>query len=393
MKEITCSLPCAKITLQRPMWASLFMAFWLVAIAEPGEVAGQTLRFRPLGQPTAGKVERARKINELMLYDGRLYIGHGDWYKNTGPTDVISYDFSKKKFVKEHTVDEEAIHRYRRFGKRLLLPGIDSTESWKFGNLYVREASAWKKFRTIPRGLHVFDFAEYAGRWYVATGSYFGDTKKGPWIGAIYSSEDHAMSWRYEYTTESAIGTVSRVTSLMPFKGRLYAFGYQDGPMPRESDSKRPRSEKAKQYNRVAKSVVYDGVGWFPADIIPATNLVQTIEPIVFGNQLLLNVRTGRYGEQFKNDWILFAHDGKKTRRVRLKCDRIVDTLVKDDRLILLLTRRGKHLIVESTDLVQWRSHVLEPKIERPLSVECDGKSYYLGLADGTVLAATVSTD
>jgi hypothetical protein len=53
---------------------------------------------------------------------------------------------------------------YRRYGNRLFLPGTYSTESWEFGNLYVHKASGWKKYRTIPRGLHVFDSAEYAGR-------------------------------------------------------------------------------------------------------------------------------------------------------------------------------------------------------------------------------------
>jgi len=237
----------------------------------------------------------------------------------------------------------------------------------------------------------VFDFAEYAGRWYVATGSYFNDVKQGPWIGAIYSSADQAKSWRYEYTTESSMGTVSRITSLMPYKGRLFAFGYKDGPMPQEPNPNPSQPDKARQYNRVGKSVVYEGVGWFPADIIPATtSLVQTIEPLVFADQLLLSVRSGRYGEQFKNEWLLFAYDGKNTRRVPLGCDRIVDTLVKEDRLILLLARQGKYVLVETADLVHWNSYVLGLEIEQPLSVEFDGKSYYLGLADGTVWTAPV---
>ena len=178
----------------------------------------------------------------------------------------------------------------------------------------------------------------------------------------------------------------------MPYKGRLFAFGYADGPMAQESNSEQYRSGDGKQYNRVGESVVHDGVGWFPVDIIPAS-LVQTIEPHVFADQLLLCVRSGRYGDQFKNEWLLFAHDGKNTRHVPLECDRIVDTLVKDDRLILLLARQGKHVLAESTDLAHWSCRALGPEIERPLSVEYDGNSYYLGLADGTVLAATVSAD
>ena len=70
-----------------------------------------------------------------------------------------------------------------------------------------------------------------------------------------------------------------------------------------------------------------------------------------------------------------------------------MDTLVKDDRLILLLARQGKHVLAESTDLVHWSRYDLGPEIKRPLSVEYDGNTYYLGLTDGTVLAATVSAE
>lgn len=373
--------------------AGLLLALWIVSTSHSAEAADKSLHFRVLGQPTADKPETARKINDLMLFDGRLYLGHGDWFKNSGPTDVMYCDIVTQKFVNEFTVDDEAIVRYRRHGNRLFVPGTDATESWEFGNLYVREASAWKKFRTIPRGLHVFDFAEHAGRWYVATGSYFNDRKTGPWIGAVYSSDDEALSWRYEYTTESARGTVSRITSLMPYKDRLFAFGYTDGPEPRNSIHRPANADENDQYNRVARAAVYDGVGWFPADILPEADLVQTIEPLVFADRLLLNVRHGRYGEQFTNDWQLYAHDGDVTRRVPLECDRIVDMLVSHDRLILLIVRQGKNVLVESTDLVRWKSQLVGPNIEQPLSVEYDGHSYYLGLTDGTVLASPVSRD
>ncbi|MCA9031991.1 MAG: hypothetical protein KDA66_14345, partial [Planctomycetaceae bacterium] len=248
----------------RTAQASILLAFWVVLSAQPN-LAAETLQFRSLGQPTANKVEAARKINELKIVDRRLYLGHGDWFKNTGPTDVIYFDFDKQEFVTEYTVDEEAIQRYRLYGNRLFLPGTDSTESGEFGNLYVRDASTWKKYRTIPRGLHVFDFAEFNSRWFVATGSYFNDSKQGPWVGAIYSSEDQAATWRYEYTTASAGRSVSRITSLMPYKNRLFAFGYTDGPMPRGSEPKLFPAGEDRQSNRVATSVVYDGDGWFPA--------------------------------------------------------------------------------------------------------------------------------
>jgi hypothetical protein len=370
-----------------PIRAGIPAAAWLFSFVQPREVSGGSFQFQPLGKPTANRVEAARKINVLTLFQSRLYLGHGDWHKNTGPTDVIYYDIEGKKFATEYRVEEEAIVRYRRNGKRLFLPGTDSTESWEFGNLYVHEDSAWKKHRTIPRGLHVFDFAEHDGRWYVATGSYFDSIKKGPWIGAIYSSTNQAASWQYEFTTSSSQGRVSRITSLMPYRGRLFAVTQTDGPIPREP------GVKTKQYNRVAKPVVHDGAGWFPADILSGVDLVQTIEPFVFANHLLLSVRQGRYGDQFKNQWLLFAYDNRSTRQIPLECDRIVDTLVKEDRLILLLARKGKHSLVETTDLVQWKTHPIAPQFKQPLSVEYADGTYYLGLTDGTVLAAIAAGD
>ena len=72
---------------------------------------------------------------------------------------------------------------------------------------------------------------------------------------------------------------------------------------------------------------------------------------------------------------------------------KIARTLVTNGRLILLLERRGQHVLSESIDLDHWSNHVIGPEIERPLSVEFDGKSYYLGLSDGTLLTATKSAD
>ena len=256
MYPITRALPCTKPRRRRLMWVGMLMALSMAFAAQLQDVSAETLRFQPLGKPTADKPEAARKINELMLFKDRLYLGHGDWFKNTGPTDIIYYDFGRREFVHEFTVQEEAIVRYRQFGNRLFLPGADSTESWEFGSLYVHEAGSWEKHRTIPRGLHVFDFTQYADRWYVATGSNFGDPKTGPAIGAIYSSADQGATWRYEYTTASALGSVHRVTSLTPYKGRLFAFGYVDGPMPKASTSPQSLSGNDIQYNRVAKSVV-----------------------------------------------------------------------------------------------------------------------------------------
>ena len=116
MKRISCQLSRAKLPQQCSNSVSILVAVCFVLTAQPDQVLGETIRTRRLGQPTADKGEVGRKINELMLFEDRLYLGNGDWFKNTGPTDVIYYDFGQQEFVKEFTVDEEAIVRYRRCG-------------------------------------------------------------------------------------------------------------------------------------------------------------------------------------------------------------------------------------------------------------------------------------
>ena len=90
-----------------------------------------------------------------------------DYGVNTGPTDVVYYDFDKNEFVKELTVQEEAIVDYRVLDGKLVIPGVDSTESWNKGNLYVRGDGGWIKYRTVPYGVHVFDAVSWRDRWYV----------------------------------------------------------------------------------------------------------------------------------------------------------------------------------------------------------------------------------
>ena len=64
------------------------------------------LTLSSIGFPTAEKQKDARKINELKIFEGRLYLGHGDATVNTGPTDIIYYDLATDEFITEFTIDD-----------------------------------------------------------------------------------------------------------------------------------------------------------------------------------------------------------------------------------------------------------------------------------------------
>ena len=73
-----------------------------------------------------------------------IYVGGGDWDENQGPVDIWSFAVENSnsgyQFQKEITVDEESIERFRTCSGRLVVPGIDATESWKYGNVYMKIA-------------------------------------------------------------------------------------------------------------------------------------------------------------------------------------------------------------------------------------------------------------
>jgi len=158
-----------------------------------------------VGEPNRGRFPNddgrhcyARSIWDLHLYQGRIYTGCGDWQRNQGPVDIWSFGPSEgtrldATFTKEFTVDDESVHILCSFEERLLVPGTDPKESWDFGNLYIKENHQWRKLRTIPNGIHVFDAAYFNGKLYVTTG-----TERG---AVLYESSDWGETWK-RYSTD-----------------------------------------------------------------------------------------------------------------------------------------------------------------------------------------------
>ena len=123
--------------------------------------------------PTSGDPEnsRARSIWDMHYFNNRIYIGHGDYWANSGPTDVWIYNDTS--FVKEYTVDDEMIFDFFEFENNLFIPGNDATEDWSFENLYINDPNrypnpGWIKLRTMPGGLHSFDVALFNGKIYAS---------------------------------------------------------------------------------------------------------------------------------------------------------------------------------------------------------------------------------
>jgi hypothetical protein len=169
-----------------------------------------------LGNPIKDEPASARKIKDLQAWQGRVYLGYGDWNKNLGPVNVWYYQPDPCGFINEATLDDEnAIDRYVVIGDDLYIPGTDPRESWDYGNFYrnCNDGEGWQKFRTIPNGVHNFDMEKYKGKLFAALGT-DGTHKE----YALQYSEDDGNTWT------SAVDAVSyRFLNLFKMNGKLFA--------------------------------------------------------------------------------------------------------------------------------------------------------------------------
>ena len=370
------------------------------------------LELYSIGFPAQEQQPAAWNINVLKFFNNRLYLGYGDATVNTGPTDVIYYDLDSNKFVKEFSVDDEGIYQYQVIDGKLVIPGVDATEEWDFGNIYVQEKSGWVKHRSITRGVHVFDAVAYQGKWYVGTGNFCELTKDESFgFGAILSSTDTCKKWTYEYITPSDISSVYRISAVISFRDKLYAFPYayvgftlDEIPAEYRQYMGEPYQEDGQDYYLVSldnafgntDAICYDGKMWRSADLIP-DSLTYRTRPAVFKEKLVLSVVSGKYIGSLseyisKNGKLpanartaLYAFDGQKTEKLDFEYELIRDIISKQDKLYILYFNRGQNLIAETADLRAWKYYLLPEAVKRPLSIETDGQTFYIGTFDGNI--------
>jgi len=136
----------------------------------------------------------ARNIWDMQLYKNKIYIGGGNSSNkppaaNAGRVPIYSLDPKTDKIKFEYKVAEEQVNIFRIFDNILYIPGHDATQKWDFGNFYTKKNGKWKKYRTIPKALHVYDLIKLNKKLYVSTGLLH-------YKGSIMVSNDNGNSWK-----------------------------------------------------------------------------------------------------------------------------------------------------------------------------------------------------
>jgi hypothetical protein len=365
------------------------------------------LDIETVGIAVPDKDPAGRRINDLCFHHGKLFIGTGDAVVNTGPTPIVYYNQEHDTFITEFTIDDEAIYRYQTIEDQLVIPGVDATEEWTFGNFYIQSDTGWTKHRTIPHALHVNCLASFQDELYASTGAFgsIGDSIE-HYFGAVFVSSDRGMTWRVSYATPSDEESVYRINALIVFNDHLYAFPYayaavQKHTIPirfHEGLSDQPYADDHYLIFREAvfgnsDVFVHDGSLWRYADIIPEDKLCFAGQPVIFKDKLLIPTVSGEYIDYLiltkrkpaQATMRLYAYDGKTSTRLNLAYDRLIDMLAQNDTLSVLIQHDGSYYIAQTDDMKHWQYHILPQRIDDPRALAIEEEYFYIGTQDGTL--------
>ncbi|MFN3730053.1 MAG: hypothetical protein ACK4XJ_10105 [Fimbriimonadaceae bacterium] len=316
---------------------------------------------------------QARSISVLRARGNELFIGNGDWNKNRGPVWLWRYRVGEQP-EKVILLSDEAIDVIRVIDGRLYIPGVDSMESHEFGSLYVELASGWAKYRTVPRGLHVFDVAAFSGELFVGTGSDIG--------GGLFASKDDGKTWRQILDDPESF----RICALGVLGDKLLAF---------------PSNGKSSLWVYERDKLVRLNLDLFPGISFPEPQVgtdgsvfwrqnVHRLE--AFQGKLLYTVSPGynsrRRGEAVDRPLFLLSDlDQSGILRVPFFTDMtIADIKARSDRLYVLAVEEAEKSFVakvyETTDLNHWQLVLQHSCSAFPNALEIMPNQFVIGLAN-----------
>jgi len=348
-------------------------ALELTASTDAPDVSARVVK---LGNPYAARFASrdrfyARNIWDLQAFSGRVYIGGGN-SSNLGPAvspgaiDVWSYSPARDSFTKDFTVDEEQVDRYKIYDGKLYIPGHDPRESWSLGNFYRKDLTGWKKFRTIPYGIHTYDLEWHGGYMFAATGTQYG--------GEVSRSSDLGRTWkRFHLSWE-------RAYTLFKLGGKLYVSSF------------------GTQVHRYAGGTFtpVSAASFFPGATLSGSVLV--VRPVNFLNQLVYIAGKNVNDHQWVPRGLFRAPAYGSSRRIAPPSGRTYDLRVANGKLYALVNTKvaaDKYIVSvrSTTDLVTWTEVFRFTRGAFARSFEYLNGNFYFGLGSEPGFVSPITGD
>ncbi len=301
----------------------------------------------------------ARNVWDMVVYDGRIYLGSGDYWNNAGPTDIYCFVPGQNQFTLDYTAPDEMVSKFYIFEGKLVVPGNDPQESWDFGNIYIKESGAWRKVRTIPNGLHCFNMAYAQGTLFAGIG-----TEHAP---KLLASKNWGQTWE-PVVFKSFPGT------LFTWNSQLFAFDffnnlcrYENGVL--YSDKVVPEGAQS------AKDVASSWPGWRCTEAIPFA-----------GGLILVSAGIGTTLEYGPFPLLFIEPNQTEASVIGLFEDKnVMDTCVSGETLYALCTRPAAEGTFENTiystrDVRTWHCEVTFTTTSFTRSFVETGGDFYVGI-------------
>lgn len=167
---------------------------------------------------------RCKNVYDMTVYNGRLFVGWGDYGENIGTKlgglPLLSYLDATNSWQIDTILDDEEIHRFFQHDGKLYITGTDPIK--RVGSVYVKdETGTWSILSTFDGGTHVYDMVINDGTMYVCYGQNGGDK------AVVRYSTDfknfHDAEFRFE--GEAVVPRVgfARSYNMFEFGGNVYA--------------------------------------------------------------------------------------------------------------------------------------------------------------------------
>ncbi len=312
--------------------------------------------------------EIARCVWDLYVFDGKIYMGSGDYDKNTGPTDICAYDLKSKTIEITGTVRDEAIISFVEIDGILYAPGTDPKDNLPISDYYSLTENGWTNHTALPNIAHNFDLIKFDGVLYAGVGGDYG-------FGPILSSTDNGKTFDFIplYKNGEEVAPLqepdfSRCYDFYTLNGKLHALIYHNYTDGYQFEIYRLEDGKMQFYS--------------------------TVETINFFGRTsvkMLNAKAEYNGKIYlSSDKLYSSNDGKTFENVALPNNEWVSDffIIEDTMYILsfLPIKDGFSVKIYSLDLVEGTFNNLSTfnYPVPPLSFVKVNKNFYIGMGNRT---------
>ena len=253
------------------------------------------IAFEELGVPTAEKYptgERARLAWDMAFYEGKVYLGSGDYGNNRGPAQISCYDPKAGAWEASATVPDEEVNRFCVLSGALCAPGVDPRETdWSVGTYYVLENGEWTVKNTVSGGIHNYDMVEFHGKLFAGLGVDAGgypvsvSTDGGESFTSVPFQKDGAAvsTAGYEYirTYDFFVqGNTLYATLTLDDSYEIYRYDESLGVFLYKMNFKENVKISKYKINPLGEKVSFDGSIYFTTGYLYQTTDFETLTPI-----------------------------------------------------------------------------------------------------------------